>query len=979
MATVTSLTEAKISELMVDWEGVALDQDTINAIVTQLWTDVEGQGASLQDFLDNTLADLLAAQDANDVAVQDLVTNVIPNLNTALDNNELAITNLNTVTLPLLDARVHTNELWIIDLNDVILPDLYSDLAANQAALDTFNTVTLPGLLTDLGTLEGKFPVGTVDIQNGAITADLIATDAVTANKIAAGVITAVKIAANTITANEIASNAITVNELAAGAVTAAKIAADTITANEIATDTITANEIAADTITASEIAADTITANEIAADTITANEIAADSITANELAVGTITAVEIAAGTIVATNIMAGTITAVELDVESITAAVINTGAIQSQLSITGVLEISGANMGWSAAEGLYLGDNVRFYGDDRINQLEGDLTTERISVKTGLSIGGDADLHGDMIITNGVVTPTGKMALGQTWPKGEMFGGPDHETDNSAIFQGLLDWSSSQWLVAFNFFGAGLRLFNKSDLSWGGDLTLGTWKNQFYPNGGIAKVGSSLYVLGSDGDRNGDHYIYKLSSSGTIDKEAERFINGITGFDGKRPRLVSDGTNIGMIWAQKSSGDLKLRWYNPGLTAQVGTDEVLLSDVGVVNTGDAYWGPAQAGGTTRLWVSLYTGDSNMVRCWNTSLARVSSEDFPRASGATILGLSYDSTSTNLRMVSYDKLGWFYTYSKYVSGGDLNGQYTQYDGDNSNYPSGTIINDVDVSGTASGYHETPPSPVTTFALSKRAWPTITAPPAQDELVTDANQVDKANRLGIYASVGSTPRLQSYLAVGVRTLPLTDELSVAGAVAGSSGVPDFSDASVPDPGRLRSAGLDANSSPLIDILGVGSGRMGHSRWDEKGLPLNFGSYKSTTAQACAASTFVTRTGWTQINSTDAPAHGITYSSGSFTISQSGLWLLSAAVTTTGGNTTNGRKVTLIYVDGVSKLRGEGSYVDASQDPTPCASGVIYLPAGAVVTIRHWHNHTASRDFTANEEQNYFTAYCLAAF
>lgn len=1076
MAAVTSLTETKIQELMSGWVAVGLSQDEINALITVLRFNVDGQSSALAEFYAVTLPQLEADLSASSIAVSELTSTIIPDLEADISNNESALLDLNTVTLPLLDERVTSNGDWILELDGVTLPALYAQLDANDLVMTEFNDVTLPALNTrldaaeaavaaidltgltadldaaeaaistlntnlgtlntDLGVVEAKFPITAPDIAAGAVTANKIfahtitaleiaadtitaneiAANAITVNELAAGSVTAAKIAADTITANEIAANAITVDELAANAVTAAKIAAntitaaqiaadtitaaqiaanaitaseiaagavtaskilaDTITANEIATGAITANEIAAGAVTAAKILAHTITANEIAADTITANEIAADSITASEIAVRTITAAEIAVGTITASEIAAGTITALNIDVDNLAAAVIATGILQAQLTITGSLKIDGANMGWSAADGLYLGTLTRFYDDSRTNQIDGDLVTSSISVKTGLSIGGSADLHGSMVMGNGVPDPTGKMSLGQTWPKlvPTIYG--DGTGDNSNVWQDFIDWSSTEWLTSFNFFGAGYRKVNKVDGSWAGDLTVGSWSTAFYPGGGLAKIGTDLYIIGSDGNRSGDYYIYKTQSSGTINKLAELRITNISGFSSKRVRLVTDGTNVGMIWTN-TSGDLKLRWYNPGLTAAVGGDITLIAGLGVAHIGGAHYGIGQAGGTTRLWVSLHQGDANMVRCFTTAGARVATEDFPRASNNTVCGLAYDSIGE--RMSSFDKTGNIWLYSKYVAGGTLNGQYTNYDGDNSVYPAGTIIGGIDKSGLASGFHETVPSPLTSYTLSKRAWPTISAPPAPDELVTDVTQVDKANRLGIYASVGGTPRLQDYAAVGVRSIPVTDALSTSGALAGSSGVPTFATAAVPSPGRFRSLAELPAGSPIIDLYGSGAGRAGHLRWSEKSRPLNFGTWTTATTQSIATSTFVKRTGWAQRDSTNSTTHGISYSAGDFTVSQSGLWFISAGVTVDGTTLATGRRITAIQVNGTIQIRAEAACTNASQSATPVATGFLYLAAGDVVSVAAWHNAGSSVACIGVDAQNHLAMYCLAAY
>jgi hypothetical protein len=161
----------------------------------------------------------------------------------------------------------------------------------------------------------------TVQIANGAVTAQQIAAATITGDRIAARTIVANNIVAATITANEIAARTITAGLISAGAITANEIAAGTITALQIAANTITAAQIVSRTITALQIAAGTITANEIAADTITAGQIAAGAISASEIAAGAIQAQHIGANQVTANAIAAGAIQAVHVAAGAVTA----------------------------------------------------------------------------------------------------------------------------------------------------------------------------------------------------------------------------------------------------------------------------------------------------------------------------------------------------------------------------------------------------------------------------------------------------------------------------------------------------------------------------------------------------------------------------------------------------------------------------------------------------------------------------------
>ena len=99
--------------------------------------------------------------------------------------------------------------------------------------------------------------IGTVNIDNDAVTNALIATDAVNQDSIAANSVTAVEIVAGSVTASEIAANTITANQIAANTITAGQIAANTITASQVAANTLTAAQIQASSITVDKLSGD--------------------------------------------------------------------------------------------------------------------------------------------------------------------------------------------------------------------------------------------------------------------------------------------------------------------------------------------------------------------------------------------------------------------------------------------------------------------------------------------------------------------------------------------------------------------------------------------------------------------------------------------------------------------------------------------------------------------------------------------------
>lgn len=141
------------------------------------------------------------------------------------------------------------------------------DTAAIQAELDALSEdldnleVELNNAEADILTLDGKFPVGTTDIQDNAITTPKLVTNSVTTEKILALAITADKIAALAILTDKLAANAVSADKIAANAVTADKIQALAVTAAKIAANTITADKMNIATLSAITANMGTVTA----------------------------------------------------------------------------------------------------------------------------------------------------------------------------------------------------------------------------------------------------------------------------------------------------------------------------------------------------------------------------------------------------------------------------------------------------------------------------------------------------------------------------------------------------------------------------------------------------------------------------------------------------------------------------------------------------------------------------------------------
>lgn len=127
---------------------------------------------------------------------------------------------------------------------------------------DTAVTTNASLITSGTGTAQLSVSGGKTLLQDGAVTAAVIATDAIDADAVADGAITSGVFASGAITADAIAANAIGSSEIADGAITAAKFAAGAITATVIATDAIDDDALSADAIAAINATVDTALAD---------------------------------------------------------------------------------------------------------------------------------------------------------------------------------------------------------------------------------------------------------------------------------------------------------------------------------------------------------------------------------------------------------------------------------------------------------------------------------------------------------------------------------------------------------------------------------------------------------------------------------------------------------------------------------------------------------------------------------------------
>lgn len=770
MATVVSLTEAKIQELMAGWAEVGLSQDQINSLVGQLVVNVQSQGADLENFNEVVLPAIEADVAAGSIAVSDVTTNLIPSIEVALADNTLAIENLNTSVVPFLQSELTSANNWILELNETTLPDLSTRLEAVEAGGGGGFDPT--ALQAEIDALEARFPVGTVDISDGAVTADKVEADSITAVHLAAGTITALEIAANTITANEIAGRTITAAEIFGGTITAFEIAADTITANEIAADTITANELAAESITTLQLSADLAVLREVAAQRLSA------------------------------------------------------------AYTVTGELSV-GPNIRINPIEGIVVehGDGrlTKLPADGSPSVFDGDITTDDISIAGGLSLTGETNnMAGSLKLGKGIGAPTGPPTSSAASPDALYTGYPglagftlapdeQHWVGAEAI---LTESTSSYRLVAFS------RTDGQVPTTTGASVAV----HHLYVNQ-LQRVGNYIYVLEHETNRYGLRV--RQFDATTLDPTGVSWVatnyagspissalvsGGIMGNSGMRASLATDGTYLYVIYARSAtSGGFEDRRIN---IIKYSTAGIYQSNVLTPYTAPAYANLATfASGVNYAWYGDYEGAGTSV-LWFSRLVQQGA-DYVTVRSAVNFTTGAEETARTLPELGYITFGpdpvtgLFYQYG----GGYFGSHIMELTGSNQDLPIDVAVSWYD-SDTTGGTHETQVGPRLSTVIEAGAVCRLTLP-----TLPVYGGVDDPDSVGIYAgSPGGTLRLVAHV-------PVSPWYSTSYAF---EELPEVTQPEPPTtngfenvirPGRLLSEASDADG-PTIDLAGDNSWRVG---------------------------------------------------------------------------------------------------------------------------------------------------------
>jgi hypothetical protein len=429
-----------------------------------------------------------------------------------------------------------------------------------------------------------------------------------------------------------------------------------------------------------------------------------------------------------------------------------------------------------------------------------------------------------------------------------------------------------------------------------------------------GVAAVGTSRYLLGIK-ESDSKFYIRRYNSTWTTLLDEWLLFAGSTGLNASRnPALGTDGTDL--LMAVVIGGDLLLRRYDATTGAILGSD---------VNTGtfsDSHFAAVMYGsfdfGATR-WVVI-TRDragGDLVRVFNTAGVRQSAEEWTLAS-LTAGGALWDGSRFRVFARGAERL-WRYSDDTWTTAADSTRRVAN-------------------TWTESGGGQTMLGPRATFTAKKRWRTTVTIPDIPSG--SDGAKVYLNKGASDPGPTGSW--LQSTTAVRTVTLPTP--------VWSGTSAPTTSTYPGGTPAILRSDKIASNGDPMVNLLGDGSGQAGPSRWNSDGRVIGRGRWNTTTTPNVSNNTFTTRTGWTETDATNYPAVGVTHSAGVFTVTEAGLYRVTATVTFASG--ANGRRVFRFLVDGASAATseppvGSGTLGRVGQTITTD----VYLPAGGTVEVQ----------------------------
>lgn len=183
--------------------------------------------------------------------------------------------------------------------------------------------------------IQSKFPIGSEDIQEGAVNGSHIYQNSITTDHLSAESITAEKIMAGEIKAEHIQADAIESKHIKANQIDAEHIKADSIESSHIKADQIESDHIKANQINANHIESNSISAKHVQADSIKSHHISSNQIETTHLKAEIIESGHIKADQIDATHIKADAINSNHIQSESIKTEHLQAGSITAASGI--------------------------------------------------------------------------------------------------------------------------------------------------------------------------------------------------------------------------------------------------------------------------------------------------------------------------------------------------------------------------------------------------------------------------------------------------------------------------------------------------------------------------------------------------------------------------------------------------------------------------------------------------------------------
>lgn len=497
--------------------------------------------------------------------------------------------------------------------------------------------------------------------------------------------------------------------------------------------------------------------------------------------------------GGITTPNIQVGAIVSEHIDVGAITADKLTT-----VLTLTTAIEV-GTNITMDDA-GIVIENSdptkqATVFSSTGDVFVQGAATLDSVQINNDLTVlGSNNVVNGGVKLGTGFAEPTKKLTVSQ------YFKNISHTSSTGFDRWGFWEKDGSNWVGTDSLIDCSVQQWAKN----GGFASPIFTATNFVCKGGVVFDGSNYYLLGQDSNDSQNWRIRKYTTGGSL-VTSWRTSAFSPAFDMALGWNFTNNTLL--VCRVGTAGAMTVeRWNTNGTSA--GSD-LAFGTWAVVPAGICF-----TSGTTLFAADRYviTSKSNGTRIYNTSLARVSSEEFP-------------VFSNNMRGAYYDgsrMWGWDGRYSS---------QHSIEPGGSKDFALAWVDNDPAGSGTAVSLL----GPRSTVALTRFKWIGVSSPAPPDDGTTDG-----ANTVAVYhGTVAGTMYQQTVMttspSVGGTPLFLTAEYDKAlvSTATPHSGTSGFAGRPSTAPGTLFSESLvPSSSNPQTYFAGNGQYRLAGTNLDD---------------------------------------------------------------------------------------------------------------------------------------------------